>query len=72
MVTAQLDDDKLASMPYGYRYLGYCQAHLGHPVLPGLPNAKGDASDRLYEAHIAWLEGKGRGEMDKLLDIERK
>jgi hypothetical protein len=58
-------------MPYGYRYLGYCQAQLGHPVLKDLPEAKGDESDRLYLAHIAWLEGKGRGELDGLLKIER-
>ncbi|GFZ45980.1 hypothetical protein JCM24511_03714 [Saitozyma sp. JCM 24511] len=66
-----LDDDKLESMPYGYRYLGYCQAQLGHTVLKDLPEAKGDRSDRLYLAHIAWLEGKGRGELDGLLKIER-
>jgi hypothetical protein len=58
-------------MPYGYRYLGYCQAQLGHPVLKDLPEAKGEESDRLDLAHIAWLEGKGRDELDELLKIER-
>jgi hypothetical protein len=45
--------------------------HRGHPVLKDLPEAKGEESDRLYLAHIAWLEGKGRDELDELLKIER-
>lgn len=45
--------------------------NLGHPVLKDLPEAKGEESDRLYLAHIAWLEGKGRDELDELLKIER-
>ncbi|KAL7422388.1 hypothetical protein Q5752_003034 [Cryptotrichosporon argae] len=67
----RLDDAQLASMPYGYRYLGYCQAQLGHPVLKDLPLAKGEESDRLYEAHIAWLAGKDRETLDRLLKIDR-
>jgi hypothetical protein len=67
----KLDDEQLASMPYGYRYLGYCQAALGHPVLHDLPQAKGEEADRLYEATIAWMDGKGSGTVDGLLKINR-
>ncbi|WRT70449.1 uncharacterized protein IL334_007447 [Kwoniella shivajii] len=62
---------KLAEMPYGYRHLGYCQALLGHTVLRDLPEAKGEESDRLYLSHIAWLEGKGKDELDRMLKIKR-
>ncbi|OXM75869.1 hypothetical protein C364_06419 [Cryptococcus neoformans Bt63] len=68
----KLDDKLLESIPYGYRFLGYCQSLIGHKVLHDLPEAKGGESDRLYEATIAWMDGKGKEDVDKLLKINRK
>jgi hypothetical protein len=53
----RLDGDLLASIPEGYRHLGYLQTKLGFTVKRDLPQLKGPAVERLYRHGGAWLEG---------------
>lgn len=57
---------------YGYRFFGYCQFFIGYKVLYDLLEVKGVESDRLYEVIVVWMDGKGKGDVDKLLKINRK
>ncbi|GAA5880172.1 hypothetical protein JCM8547_006578 [Rhodosporidiobolus lusitaniae] len=68
----KIDDAKLATFPYGYRYLGYYQSLLGHAVKMDLPLAAGDEHDKMYEAMRAWTDDEeGREKMDELLGVDR-
>jgi hypothetical protein len=53
----KLDPDLLASLPEGYRHLGYLQSRLGLRIKRDLPQLKGAAVERLYRHGRAWLEG---------------
>jgi hypothetical protein len=52
-----LDEAKLATFPYGYRYLGYVQEAQGQQVLRGLPGTRGPEVELLYREGAAWLAG---------------
>ena len=53
----QLDEEKLASFPYGYRFLGYVQEAQGQRVLRGLPGLHGPEVELLYREGTGWLAG---------------
>jgi hypothetical protein len=55
--SVKLDQARLASLPYGYRHLGYVQEAQGQRVLRGLPGLRGPEVELLYEEGAAWLEG---------------
>ena len=50
------DEAKLASLPDGYRFLGYAQSAT-HKILMDLPQLRGDAHDKFYVLIVRWLEG---------------
>jgi len=56
--TVDVDKEKLASFPEGYRHLAYLQDHIGFPVKTNMPGLKGERVEQLYAAGAAWLEGK--------------
>jgi hypothetical protein len=53
----ELDRELLASLPEGYRYLGYLQVKLGYKLKMDLPQLKGEVVQRLYAHGLAWLDG---------------
>jgi len=53
----EIDADKLATFPYGYRFLGYVQEEQGDEVLRGLPGLRGPEVDLLYREGAGWLAG---------------
>jgi hypothetical protein len=56
-VRIKLEPDLLASIPEGYRHLGYLQSKLGFQVKRDLPQLKGAAVEKLYRHGRAWLDG---------------
>lgn len=54
-VLPPLDAARLASLPTGYRHLGYVQEATGQRVLRGLPGLRGPAADALRAQMTAWL-----------------
>ena len=56
-IRIKLDANLLASLPEGYRHLGYLQTKLGFQVKRDLPQLKGPAVERLYRHGAAWLAG---------------
>jgi hypothetical protein len=56
-VRITLEADLLASLPEGYRHLGYLQTKLGFKVKRDLPQLKGPAVERLYRDGRRWLDG---------------
>jgi hypothetical protein len=52
-----LDKEKLATFPEGYRHLAYIQTHIGYTVKMDMPMLKGDAVQGLYQRGAAWLAG---------------
>ena len=56
-IRIKLDANLLASLPEGYRHLGYLQTKLGFQVKRDLPQLKGPAVERLYRHGRAWLAG---------------
>ena len=51
----ELDAEKLARHPEGYRHLAYVQASGGAAVTPGLPTPNSEALATLYAEGAAWL-----------------
>jgi SnoaL-like domain len=56
-VRIKLDPALLASLPEGYRHLGYLQTKLGFQVKRDLPQLKGEAVEKVYRHGRAWLAG---------------
>ncbi|KAF7325961.1 SnoaL-like domain-containing protein [Mycena kentingensis (nom. inval.)] len=58
--TPELDDEKLKSLPAGYRYLAYCQEACmpGIKVKKDMPQIRGEEHDQLLRQAKAWLEGE--------------
>lgn len=52
-----LDQQKLMSLPEGYRHLGYLQREIGYPVKTDMPGLKGPEVEALYARGKAWLAG---------------
>ena len=53
----ELDQAKLASLPEGYRHLGYLQREIGYPVKTDMPGLKGPEVEALYARGKGWLAG---------------
>jgi len=53
----ELDHERLAAFPEGYRHLAYVQTEAGYQVKNGLPGLTGAAVERLYREGTAWLAG---------------
>jgi len=56
-VQLQLDHERLAMFPEGYRHLGYLQSKNGFTVKIGLPGLRGPAVETLYREGREWLAG---------------
>jgi hypothetical protein len=56
----EIDAGKLATFPYGYRFLGYVQQEQGQQVLRGLPGLRGPEVELLYCEGAEWLDGSAR------------
>ena len=52
-----LEPARLASLPEGYRHLGYLQSKVGFTVKTDLPGLRGPAVEKLYAEGAAWLAG---------------
>ena len=52
-----LDQEKLAALPAGYRHLAYLQQKIGLNVKLDLPGTKGPAVEALYAQGREWLAG---------------
>ncbi|KAI5479014.1 hypothetical protein MNV49_004418 [Pseudohyphozyma bogoriensis] len=69
----KIDDEKLAPLPYGYRYLAYAQQYIaGHKVKMDLPQARGEEFDLMYDAFQLWIDEAPAAEVEKVLGIVRK
>ncbi|WP_460829416.1 nuclear transport factor 2 family protein [Nocardioides hungaricus] len=55
--TVELDEERLAAFPEGYRHLAYLQQEAGFTVKQGLPGLTGAAVEGLYAEGSAWLAG---------------
>ncbi len=56
-VHLDLDKEKLAALPAGYRYLAYVQQMMGLKVILDLPQTRGAEVEALYAKGRAWLKG---------------
>jgi hypothetical protein len=54
----QLDRDKLAQFPDGYRHLAYAQTAIGYEVKRDMPGLTGAEVERLYADGKKWLAGE--------------
>src|SRR5579864_12483 len=53
----QLDPERLARFPEGYRHLAYLQSLIGYPVKTDMPGLTGPEVEALYARYRAWLAG---------------
>ncbi|BGP20931.1 hypothetical protein JCM10213_000568 [Rhodosporidiobolus nylandii] len=54
----KIDDEKLATFPEGYRWLGYAQNQAaGYAIKMDLPQSRGVDHDHFYETFKLWLDG---------------
>jgi SnoaL-like domain len=60
--TPQLDRDRLAQFPAGYRHLAYLQTGIGFDVKTDMPGLTGPEVERLYRRGATWLEGGDLGD----------
>jgi hypothetical protein len=56
-----LDREKLAKLPAGYRHLAYLQSKIGMNVKLDLPGIKGPEVEALYAQGKAWLDATKEG-----------
>ncbi|WP_445287378.1 nuclear transport factor 2 family protein [Variovorax atrisoli] len=54
-VPLQLDTDRLAAFPAGYRHLAYVQTQIGYAVKRDMPQLQGAEVEALYARGGAWL-----------------
>jgi hypothetical protein len=54
----QLDAERLAELPEGYRHLAYMQELIGYKVKRDMPGLTGAEVEKLYAEGRAWLAGK--------------
>ena len=59
-VILNLDPERLAKYPEGYRHLGYLQSKNGFAVKGNLPGLRGPVVEKLYAEGAAWLAGSAR------------
>lgn len=53
----ELDPERLAQFPEGYRHLAYLQAGIGYPVKRDMPGLVGPEVEALYVRGAGWLKG---------------
>jgi SnoaL-like domain len=53
----KLDQQKLATLPKGYRHLAYIQLGIGYQVKLDMPQLTGPEVEALYAKGAKWLEG---------------
>jgi SnoaL-like domain len=53
----ELDGEKVAAFPVGYRHLAYLQSELGFDVKRDMPGLTGSDVEELYERGRGWLAG---------------
>jgi len=58
----ELDPERLARFPIGYRHLGYVQEAVGFEVKRDMPGLVGEAVERLYARGAGWLDGGELGD----------
>jgi len=54
----RLDQERLASLPAGYRHLAYIQLGIGYEVKLDMPQLTGTEVEELYRRGQAWLRGE--------------
>lgn len=59
--TLALDQERLASLPAGYRHLAYIQLGIGYQVKLDMPQLTGPEVDELYRRGRKWLSGETAG-----------
>jgi hypothetical protein len=60
--TLELDGDRLARFPAGYRHLAYVQTGIGYEVKVDMPGLIGPEVQRLHHRGAQWLAGGALGE----------
>jgi hypothetical protein len=56
----ELDPERLARFPEGYRHLAYLQSLIGYPVKTDMPGLTGTEVEALYARCRAWLAGESK------------
>ncbi|HUI77614.1 MAG TPA: nuclear transport factor 2 family protein [Bryobacteraceae bacterium] len=56
----ELDPQRLARFPEGYRHLAYLQSLIGYPVKTDMPGLTGPEVEALYARCRAWLAGESK------------
>jgi SnoaL-like domain len=56
----ELEPDRLARFPEGYRHLAYLQSLIGYPVKTDMPGLTGPEVEALYARCRAWLAGESK------------
>ena len=56
----QLDPERLARFPEGYRHLAYLQSLIGYPVKTDMPGLTGPEVEALYARCRSWLAGESK------------
>jgi hypothetical protein len=56
----QLDAERLARFPEGYRHLAYLQSLIGYPVKTDMPGLTGPEVEALYARCHSWLAGESK------------
>jgi len=56
----ELDPERLARFPEGYRHLAYLQSLIGYPVKTDMPGLTGPELEALYGRCRTWLSGEAR------------
>jgi hypothetical protein len=64
----ELDAERLAGFPVGYRHLAYVQSQAGYQVKRDMPGLVGPAVQRLYRRGAQWLAGEALGDPRKTVD----
>jgi hypothetical protein len=59
--TLELDLERLATLPAGYRHLAYIQLGIGYDVKLDMPQLTGPEVDELYRRGARWLSGETEG-----------
>lgn len=54
----ELDPERLARFPEGYRHLAYLQSLIGYPVKTDMPGLTGSEVEALYTRTRSWLAGE--------------
>jgi hypothetical protein len=56
----ELEAERLARFPEGYRHLAYLQSLIGYPVKTDMPGLTGPEVEALYARCRAWLAGESK------------